>query len=350
MSSDLPLVTIMISTKDRPEELERTLRELQRQDYPRLELLVIDDGSTESQEPVVKRNWPGARFIRHATAAGQSLRRSEGFELAQGRYILQLDDDSAPVDRDALRRAVAFSEAHPEAGVIAFRIFNGSHLPAGLPPQPARLVASFVGCGALLRAAAARAAGGYLAFFGNEWEEEEFSLRLLRAGWAIYFLPDVLIHHRVSPQNRRTARTWMRGFRNKVWAMVAHYPTGRLFVECAWVLALAAWDALRLLRPFHFFLGIGQIVVFLPRALRLRRPISDRAMRRYDALRFRDVRNREEYENPAPVTASELWRWFRTRWRNRPRRRSFWDRRPGDVGASDLVSFEHEYLEQGTRS
>ena len=340
------MVTILISTKDRPGELEQTLRALRRQDYPRLELLVIDDGSAESQEAIVRRSWPEARFIRHCEARGQSLRRSEGFEIAQGQYILQLDDDSAPLEDDLLRRAVTYLETHQEVGVIAFRIFNGSQLPAVLQPEQPRLVSSFVGCGALLRTQAARAAGGYLAFFGSEWEEDEFSLRLLRAGWAISFFPDLLIHHRLSPQNRRRARTWMRGFRNKLWAMVIHYPARRLFLEGTWVLALAAWDALRLLRPIWFLVGIGQMVAFLPQALRLRCPMSDPEMRRYDALRFRHVRHWEECENPAPVTASELWRWFCTRWRNRARQRSFWDRRPGDIGKSGIVSYEHEYVER----
>lgn len=349
MSDGLPLVTIMISTRDRPAELERTLRELRRQDYPALELLVIDDGSSESLEPIVRRHWPEARLIRYHAPAGQAARRSEGFRLAQGRYILHLDDDSAPVEPDAVSRAVSHMESHPKAGAVALRIFNGNDLPAAPPPQTPRLVTSFVGCGALLRTEAARAAGGYRPFFGNEWEEQELSLRLLRAGWAIYFFPEVLIHHRVSPQNRRTARTWMRGFRNKLWAMVIHYPAPRLFVESAWVLALAAWDAVRLLRPHYFLLGIGQFIAGLPRAIRLREPMSNVALRRYDALRFRDVRTWEEFENPAPVSLSELWRWFRTRWRNRPRQRSFWDRRPGDVGASEIVSFAHEFLERRDR-
>lgn len=349
MSRELPLVTIMISTKDRPVELERTLRELRRQDYPALELLVIDDGSAESLEPIVRRHWPEARVVHCHPPAGQAARRSEGFRLAQGRYILHLDDDSAPVEPDAVSRAVSYMESHPEAGAIALRIFNGNDLPAALPPQTPRLVTSFVGCGALLRTEAACAAGGYLSFFGNEWEEQEFSLRLLRAGLAIYFFPGVLIHHRVSPQNRRTARTWMRGFRNKLWAMVIHYPASRLFVEPAWVLAVAACDAVRLLRPHYFLLGIGQFVAGLPRALRLRRPMPELIMRRYDALRFRDVRTWEEFENPATVTFAELWRWFRTRWRRRPRQRSFWDRRPGDVGTSEIVSFAHEFLERRDR-
>jgi GT2 family glycosyltransferase len=350
MTADLPLVTIMITTKDRPAELERTLRELRRQDYPAVELLVIDDGSRESLESLVRGQWPEAAFVRHATAAGQAARRSEGFELARGRYILQLDDDSAPVDPDALRRAVTHMESRAQAGALAFRIFNGSQMPKVLPPQQTRLVCSFVGCGVLLRAEAVRTVGGYVPFFGNEWEEEEFGLRLLRAGWAIDFFPEVLIHHRVSPQNRRAARTWMRGFRNKLWAMVMHYPGRRLLVEPAWVLALAAWDAIRLLRPHYFLLGIVQFFAGLPRALRLRQPMSDLTMRRYDALRFRQVKTLEEFVNPSPLTAVEFWRWFLMHWRKRPRPRSFWDRRPGDVGKSEIVSFAHEFMDSNRRS
>ena len=347
MNTEFPLVAVLISSKDRPDELARTLRELRRQDYPALELVVIDDGSKESLEPVVRRVWPQARFLRHMRAAGQSQRRSEGFHLSQGRYVLQLDDDSAPVAADAVRRAVRCCEADPSIAVVSFRIFNGAEPPATLPPAAPRFVSSFVGCGALIRAEAVCQVGGYRPLFGNEWEEEELSLRLLKAGWLLWFAPDILIHHRLSPLNRRTARTWMRGFRNKLWSMVMHYPLRRVLLEGAWVIALAAWDAVRLLRPHYYLLGIIQFFWGLPRALRLRDPMSTPALRRYDALRFREVVSREELEAPAPVSAGELWRWFLARWRNRPRQRSFWDRRPGDIGTSDTVRFAHEFDRQG---
>ena len=92
-----PLVSILIATKDRPDDLRRTLRELRRQVYPAIELIVIDDGSATQLQPIVNEEWPQAVFIRCEQSLGQCKRRSEGFQIAKGDYILQLDDDSHPV-------------------------------------------------------------------------------------------------------------------------------------------------------------------------------------------------------------------------------------------------------------
>lgn len=346
-----PLVTILISTKDRPDDLRRTLGELRAQSYPATELLILDDGSVPPLESVVREQAPAARYMYHPESAGQSQRRSEGFLEATGDYILHLDDDSYPVQPDAISKAVQLMQSRPEIGVLSFYIFNGEHLPAELPALAPRYHASFVGCGALIRSAAIRQVGGYREFFGNEWEEEELSLRMMKAGWAIYFFPDVLVHHHVSPRNRRTPRTWMRGFRNKLWAIVMHLPARRVPIEAAWVLAIAAMDSVRLLRFRAFAQGIVEFLNGLPRAFRLREPMSSLVLRRYDAMRFSSLRTKEEWDAPPALRLRDIVRWFSGTWWNRPRQRSVWDHRPGDVGQSATVSYAHEYGDnKATRS
>jgi len=348
MSQALPLVTILIATKDRPDDLRRTLREVRRQDYPVLEMLIIDDGSRTDLRAIIGEEWPDVRFVRHENSVGQSQRRTEGFSLARGEYILQLDDDSAPVDASAVRTAVSFLMVRPEIGILSLHIFNGPVLPAEQPRAEPKYCVAFVGCGALCRTVAVQEQKGYLSFFQNEWEEDELSLRVLKAGWALYFFPGVLIHHHVSPQNRRSARTWMRGFRNKLWAHVMHYPLPRVFLEGAWVIGLSCWDAIRLFRPHYLILGLMQFAVGLPRTIRLRAPMSPGILARYDALRFRTVRTEEEFRNPKGMSWRDFQSWFRA-WCNRPRQRSLWDRREGDIGRSETVAFAHEYRTNTTK-
>src|ERR1035441_11106060 len=89
-----PLVTVLITAKDRPDELRRTLHRLSEQRYPALELLVVDDASTISLEPIVRSAWPNAQFFRNDTPHGLVANRSFGMRAARGRYVLSLDDDS----------------------------------------------------------------------------------------------------------------------------------------------------------------------------------------------------------------------------------------------------------------
>ena len=66
-------------------------------------------------------------------------------------YVLQLDDDSAPLNPDMLVRAAELLETRPDLGLIAFHVFNGCYLPDDFTSQgEPRYTASFVGCGALL--------------------------------------------------------------------------------------------------------------------------------------------------------------------------------------------------------
>jgi GT2 family glycosyltransferase len=336
-------VTIMIASRDRRQDLAATLRRLRLQNYA-CRLCVIDDGSTPPLEDVVLREWPDAAVQRFEQSAGQSDRRSCAFRIIESEYILQLDDDSSPVDPDAVRRAVDLLDRSPHLGALAFHIFNGPALPTvAATSATGRYGTAFVGCGALLRTSAARQTAGYRAFFRGEWEEQELGLQLMKKGWALYYAPNLVIHHRLSGVNRDSARTWMRGVRNKLWSLVMHFPLRRLPFEFAWTLFNGCWDAIRLLRFVLLFRALGEFAGGLPRAMRLREPMDKLTLARYDALRFREIRTEQEWLHPPACGFASLFAWFQTQWLHRARQRSFWDRRAGDVGKSTSVSFAHEF-------
>ncbi len=119
-----PLVTILIATKDRLPELRLTLSEQRKQQYSSLQMLVIDDGSKEPVGAAVLEEWPDAVVVRHETNAGQCVRRNEGFSLAKGEFILQLDDDCSLIDPTALALAVKTLRDNPKAE--RFSLFTSS--------------------------------------------------------------------------------------------------------------------------------------------------------------------------------------------------------------------------------
>src|ERR1700733_4096778 len=342
MTDNTPLVTIMIATKDRADELRLTLGEIRKQRYSAMELLVIDDGSKESVGPVVLEAWPEATVVRHERSAGQCARRNQGFALANGEYILQLDDDCSFVGENDLAAAVRKLQAE-QAGALSFYIVNSAILPAAIDTSRLKegCVASFVGAAILFRKSAIAQTAGYRTFFLGEWEEEELSLQLLSRGHRIVFAPEIVAHHRLSLANRNSGRTWSRGVRNRIWALLIHMPLRRAGAEISWKVALGAWDAVRLQRPILFAKSLIQATTGVGRALRLRSPLAPTALRRYDALRLYPAISREEFEHPPAITFAALSGFWR-RWRNRARNRSVWDRESGDVGESYTVAFAHE--------
>ncbi len=337
----LPLVTIMIATRDRGPELERTLAEMRRQDYPAVELLVIDDGSREPVAPIVAQYWPEGRVIRYEQNAGQTVRRNEGFQGARGEFILHLDDDCHLVGAGALRAAVAEIAARPGCGCLIFDLFNGPELPlAATVPPPAGCVRSFIGAAALFRTAAIRSTAGYRAFYRAQGEEDELALQILGQGWFIYYWPQITAHHRLSSLNRQSVATWERGVGNDIWTLLIHFPLRRLPVEIGWKLLVAAWDAIRLGRGIVFLRALRRLIQGAPQAWRLRSPLDELALRRFDAMRLFSKISVADFTCPPRMGLRGMSTWWRN-WRNRARDGSAWDDKP-NLGKSATARYAHE--------
>ena len=336
-----PLVTVVIPTRNRGPELEKTLAALKQQKYRPLEVIVIDDASDEPLEPLIRGIWPDARYWRKESNVGQCQCRNEAFRVARGEYVLSLDDDASFTRRDDLERAVARMQCGDGIGALTFYTFHGAEMPADLsvPDYGERLTQSFLGAAALLRRSVIDRTGGFFEAFGGEGEEEELSIRILDADSGILFLPEIIVHHRISPLSRSNARTWERGLRNKLWLIVLHIPWKRIPVEAAWKIAGASWDAMRLGRPVRFFRALWQCAAGLHKVLAHRHAISDLTLRRYDAIRFRGMCTAEEYANPVPCGIGDLWNWLRGSWWHRRRLRSGWSDRSEGVGRVSTGEF-----------
>lgn len=92
---DEPLVSAVITTKNRAGLLPRALESVQRQRYPNVELVVVDDGSTDDTPQVLKEfasEHPIVQ-IRNDISQGACRARNQGIEAASGAFIAGLDDD-----------------------------------------------------------------------------------------------------------------------------------------------------------------------------------------------------------------------------------------------------------------
>lgn len=344
MADGFPLVSVMISTRNRPEDLRETLQALRRLDYPSVEVIVIDDCSDTSLKPLVSECWPDAVFVRHDINMGMCISRNEGFQLSTGEFILQLDDDCCLVGVDDLKRAVRVLQREPLAAALMPYHHNGKFFSSEFL-RNSRLqegfIANYVGAAVLFRTAALRSTIGYRDYFESEFEDPELSMQLISLGWGIYFHPAIVAHHRVSAINRNRPRTWKNGLRNRCWAMIIHMPWYRLPVELSWKLFVGAWDAIRLNRVRPYARALAEMIGGLPKVLIQRRPFSDLHRRRYDALRTKPVLSFAQFHDPAPFSIREMLGWWE-RWRNRARDRNVWDASPGSIGCSYSVNHEQK--------
>jgi len=88
-SSNQPLVSIVVPTRNSAETLPLCLASIRRQTYRNIEVIVVDSYSTDNTVEIAKRF--GAKVIQ---VAGERARaKNVGLRLAKGKYVLFIDSD-----------------------------------------------------------------------------------------------------------------------------------------------------------------------------------------------------------------------------------------------------------------
>jgi GT2 family glycosyltransferase len=338
----LPSITVMITARDRPLDLDTTLRKLREQTYPRIEVIVVDDASKTSLESVTRNIWPNALFIRNEECQGYIANRSRAMRLATSEFVVSLDDDSCFTHPQDLSRAVDRMQAEPQIGVLTFGIYAG---PAPVPKwqsnQSERYVGSFIGCGHMIRSQVISRIGGYRDFYHYYAEESEYSIRVWNDGWRILFFPSVQVHHRISSIGRRESRILRYSMRNNLWTTLLHMPLPRVAIQFAWRLISYTAESIRLFKPQAWIWGMSTFLWGLPRVIRMRSPIRRETLVVLDAISVDVINKPEQILRISRPGFGRLLLAFCQAWKNRPRSRSFWDRRRGGLGQSPTVVFEH---------
>jgi len=89
-----PLVSVIIPTYNRLHTLDRAIKSVLRQTYDYLEIIVIDDGSTDGTDSYIKNiNDDRIIYLRHENNRGVSAARNTGIIASKGEYIALLDSD-----------------------------------------------------------------------------------------------------------------------------------------------------------------------------------------------------------------------------------------------------------------
>jgi glycosyltransferase involved in cell wall biosynthesis len=207
-----PLVSIVVPTRDRPELLTTTLRSIVRQQAVPIEVVVVDDASTDTGgvRAVVDRLADRRiRIVRQPVPEGVSAARNRGLEAATANWIAFCDDDDlwAP---DKLARQVRAAEQTGRCWVYtgSVDINRANTVTKGsLPPAPDVVVRNLVryntipvGCSSVLVARdALTRVGGFDVRLGPcaDWD---LWLRLLRVGPPAC-VPEALVAYRLHPAN-----------------------------------------------------------------------------------------------------------------------------------------------------
>lgn len=113
----MPAISIVMASYNRARLLPQAIASVQAQTFTDWELLVIDDGSTDSTRDVVSgiaKQDPRVRYI-HRQNGGGAAARNTGIRNAQGAFVAFQDDDDL-WHPEKLSRHHAFLSGHPEYG------------------------------------------------------------------------------------------------------------------------------------------------------------------------------------------------------------------------------------------
>ncbi|MCK9368409.1 glycosyltransferase family 2 protein [Candidatus Dojkabacteria bacterium] len=94
MKNDLPLVSVITTTYNGEKTIKRALRSILEQSYPNIELIVVDDGSTDNTAKAVESiKDKRIQLVRHKINRNGAAGRNTGIKASKGEYVAFLDDD-----------------------------------------------------------------------------------------------------------------------------------------------------------------------------------------------------------------------------------------------------------------
>lgn len=295
------LVSYIILTRNRKEELTDALRSIQRQDYKSKEIIVIDNASTDGTTETVKDNFPDVKYYRMDKNVGTFAGRNEGIKRAKGDIIIFLDDDAVFEKTKETTTVIDKFNSKPEYDAIAFKIIDYqsgdvSHgvQHGGYPIRgkgditEEKEVSYFFSGGVAFR----RHVFEYIGLFPEEYfidcEEMEFSFRMLEKGMKILFTPQIAVLHRLSPSGREPRIYYQ--LRNRVWVVIKYLPFIYAIMHISIWLLYLLWHSIKDKKINEYTRAVIDSAKGLHRVIKNRSVLS-----RVTIMRLKELRGRLYY-------------------------------------------------------
>lgn len=284
--------------------LPTCLGALHQQTYRDFETIVVDDGSSDGSQELIRREFPDVRLLALDTNHGFSHAVNKGIRASCGDVVALLNNDTEadPHWLEEIKRAL---DQNPRAGMVAckLRLFDQrDHLHSagdfyrvdGIPGnrgvwekdsgQYDGLRGIFGGCGGAVayRKTMLDEIGLLDEALGSYCEDVDMNWRARLAGYVIAYAPRAIVYHRVSATGGGPIASFSDG-RNFIWVLAKNYPSGlwkKYWRKIVRAQLQITWDALKSWRGSAARAKLrGQIagVLGLPKWLKRRGEVIRRA-------------------------------------------------------------------------
>ena len=215
--------TVVITTRNRKELLRDAITSTLTQ-QEEVEIIVMDDASTDGTGEMVTAEFPMVRLVATETRCGLIVQRNRAAEIATSPIIFSLDDDAIFSTPNIISQALPhFSEER--VGALALPLINiiggvAREFYAGRPSEKHAfwVMHAFTGAGYAVRRDLFLALGGFQGHLFHWGEEPEYSQRMLNAGRVVRLAMTDPIHHFPATEGRhkRGKNVWL--YRNMILA------------------------------------------------------------------------------------------------------------------------------------
>ena len=215
------MVSVIIPTYNRCEDLNKLLHSIMESSYPNVEVIVVDNASTDATKSVVS-SYCSKAIPLHYVYSNVNLNagggRAEGVRHAEGDYYLFIDDDNE-IATDMIAELVKFLEQHLETGLAAplslggkdgrnvgalgcginLRTSRAEFRYSGIPVDDVDLNGTYPTIAAtnsfMMTREAYEKSGGWDPYFEIMYEETDLGLRVQQAGYEQYYVPTARTLH-----------------------------------------------------------------------------------------------------------------------------------------------------------
>lgn len=272
------LVSIIIRTWNRADDLSETLFKLKQLSYQPLEIIVVDNGSADNTAVIVRKLFPSIKLVNLDKNIGVEA-TNIGIKNSQGEYLIVLDDD-AFIEPGVIGNAVSKFKENGRLGILAFKIID---FYSGLSPQTRYekksksialregiMVKVFQGGGFMMDRKVFDRVGGYPEDFFWVGEESDLAFRVLSAGWEIRYFPDLIVTHKPSIQNRSVPGKTYYEIRNIIWLYWRYSPFYLAFIKTFLSIFIIGYKAIKNCVVICFLKGVGDGLIYLPKQFKKR--------------------------------------------------------------------------------
>jgi glycosyltransferase involved in cell wall biosynthesis len=203
-------VSVIIPVHNKAPYLLECLKSVLEQTYPVLELIAVDDASTdESPEILTSCTDPRVRVVRLSSNVGPGMAAQHAMDLAQGELVVRMDADDV-MNPDRVAQQVAFLREHPEVDIVgtALSVLGHNDIVRRCPAEHDAIVAQLVfGVGlyqptmAVRRASFVRSGLRYKTEWPFYGEDRLYQLEAVLLGLRLANLEGVGVRYREGEQN-----------------------------------------------------------------------------------------------------------------------------------------------------